>query len=290
MELDHYTTSTSDGSVKYRFRTSDNNYIEALRFTYHDKPQVILCLSTQIGCNMGCKFCGTGLQKKIRDLTQKEIVQQALIIIERHLRGNSPDTIVLAGCGEPLANYDASLGSLDDFRKMFGNIRLSLSTVGLINGIRRMIKENRSFGLYLSLHAADEITRRSLMPAAEKNPILPLINAAEEYANMNSSKTPGIVRISYLLLPRVNDSEEHLSNLINLLQNKNFKLQLRLWNRVSDIDFQRASMSVAKDWEQKLNLSGINTCIRSSAGQEIAGGCGQMIIKSKNDRSMSASR
>jgi 23S rRNA (adenine2503-C2)-methyltransferase len=283
MKLDHCTLPASDGSVKYRFQTSDNLFIEALSFTYHVPPQIILCLSTQIGCNMGCKFCGTGLQKLIRNLTQEEIVKQALIIIEHHLKGKSPHTIVLAGCGEPLANYDASLGALSDFHKMFEIIRLSLSTVGITKNILRMIKEKRSVGLYLSLHAADDITRKRLMPIAKKNPILPLIAAAEEYANINSH-IPGLVRISYLLLPGINDSEEDLSKLISLLQNKNFNVQLRLWNRVSEINFQREPMSVAEVWERKLKQNGINACIRPSVGQEIAGGCGQMIIASSQKK------
>jgi 23S rRNA (adenine2503-C2)-methyltransferase len=275
MQLDQHSPPASDGSVKYRFRTSDHYFIEALRFTYHNNLK-ILCLSTQIGCNMGCKFCGTGLHKKIRNLTQDEIVKQASIIVDHHLGGLCPDTITLAGSGEPLSNYEASLGALDIFRTIYGNIRLSLSTIGIINNIRRMCKEKRSYSIYLSLHAADDATRKRIMPAAEKNPIIPLLAAAEEYLKINQ---PRLVKISYLLLPGINDSQEHLSKLITILHGKGFVVQLRLWNKVQEIEMQRAPMSVAGFWEQALNEAGIEACIRPSAGQEIAGGCGQMIIQ-----------
>jgi 23S rRNA (adenine2503-C2)-methyltransferase len=272
MKLDWHSISDSDGSVKYRFRTSDDHFVEALSFTYHGDGLIILCLSTQIGCDMGCKFCGTGLQKRIRNLTQEEIVQQATIIVDQHLGGKQPSTIVLAGSGEPLANYQASMNALETFRNLYGNIRLQLSTVGLTQKICRMVEEKRTFGLYISLHGPDDETRKRLMPAAERHPIVPLITAAEEYAKIN----PGLVRICYLLLQGINDTEEQLYKLIDLVKDKNFVVQLRLWNPITGIDLQRISMRVAEDWESKLKQAGIKACIRPSVGQEIAGGCGQM--------------
>lgn len=272
MNINFKTDRATDGSIKYRFETSDGYHIEALYFIYNGGLNV-LCLSTQIGCNMGCKFCGTGKQKRIRDLTQDEIVKQAdLIVKDLPLKG--PDTITLAGMGEPLSNYEASLGALENFRSAYGNIRLSLSTVGIKQGIRRMIDEKRSFGLYLSLHAADDNVRAQIMPTANTNSIAELVELLDCYESMNK---PGTVRISYLMLPGISNTEEQFKKLVKWFKGKTMIVQLRLWNPVEDIDLSRVTLDEAEQWSERLNQAGVQACVRPSAGQELKGGCGQML-------------
>lgn len=272
MKIEFRTPEAADGSIKYRFRTDDNRCTEALYFPYNNGLKV-LCLSTQIGCDMGCYFCCSGKQKKIRNLSKEEIVQQATLIVDDLMPGQSPDTITLAGMGEPLANYEASIGALEEFEIMFGPIRLSLSTVGLKEGIKRMIAEKRHFGLYLSLHSADEHIRQKLMPAAARNSTKELISLLKEYAQLNP---PGTVRISYLLLRSLTDGESQLQQLIELTKNSPFQVQFRLWNYVEGIDLQGCSFDEAQKWVDRLQEEGINACIRPSLGQEVQGACGQI--------------
>ncbi|HRW58962.1 MAG TPA: DUF2608 domain-containing protein [Chlamydiales bacterium] len=280
MRIDFRTSPSTDGSIKFRFITQDNYFIEALFFYYHNNLKV-LCLSSQIGCNMGCKFCGTAKQKLIRNLTKDEIVQQAVLIMNELFPGENPDTITLAGMGEPLANYEASLSALEEFRSLYGDIRLSLSTVGLKVGLERMIKEKRSFGLYISLHAASDEERQKIMPAAKHISVKALIDLADQYAKMNK---PGLVRVSYLLLEGKTDTPKQLNQLIDLLKGKDIILQIRLWNPVEGIELKRISMEKANAWVKVLQEHQIKAVVRPSAGQELEGGCGQMANNSCKNR------
>ena len=272
MKIDFKTQQASDGSIKYRFKTHDNQYIEALYFLYNGGFKV-LCLSTQIGCDMKCAFCHTGKFQKKRHLTQDEIVSQAFLIVNDILPNDKPDTITLAGMGEPLANYQSSLGALEYFRKIYGNIRLSLSTVGLVEGIKKMIEEKKSFGIYLSLHASDDKTRKKIIPVAKNNPIQSLILLLTEYSKFNEQ---GLVRISYLLLDNINDSDEHLKNLIDLVKDKNFIVQLRILNPVKNLPIQKSSQHKLEKWLTKLLENNIKAVVRPSMGIEINGACGQL--------------
>lgn|GEM_PF-2980087 len=272
MKIEFRTPEAKDGSIKYRFKTADGLSIEALFFSYHDGLKV-LCLSSQVGCDMGCCFCGTGQTKKKRDLTQDEIVRQAQLIVQDALPKEKPDTITLAGQGEPLANYEASIGALSEFRNMYGDIRLSLSTVGLSKGIEKLIEEKRSFGLYLSLHSSDDLVRQKIMPSARSVAVPDLINLVDRYAQINPV---GTVRISYLLLKGITDSEDQLEKLIQLIKGKNFVVQVRIWNPVTGMNLQSCTDDDANRWVSRLQKAGIQACVRPSVGQDHNGACGQM--------------
>ena len=272
MKIEFRTPQARDGSIKYRFTTADGHSIEALFLSYHDGLK-ILCLSTQVGCDMGCLFCGTGRMKKKRNLTQDEIVKQAQFIVSDAFPKEMPDAITLAGQGEPLANYDASIEALSKFRDIYGDIRLSLSTVGLPKGIEKLIEEKRSFGLYLSLHSSDDLVRQKIMPSARSVTVLELINLVDRYAQINSV---GTVRISYLLLKGITDSENQLEKLIQLVKGKNFVVQIRTWNPVRGINLQGCTNDEANRWVGQLQKAGIQACVRPSKGQDINGACGQM--------------
>ena len=272
MKIDFRSEKAQDGSIKYRFETDDCEFIEALYFIYNGGLKV-LCLSTQIGCDMKCSFCNTGKFKRKRNLTQTEITQQAKLIVNDVIPGERPDTITLAGMGEPLANYDASLGALEEFREIYGDIRLSLSTVGLKSGIKRMIHEKRSFGLYLSLHAADNNVRKKIIPISEQNSIEELFQCISKYNEINKK---GLVRISYLLLKNINDSSDQLKKLISLVKDKDFIIQLRILNKINTIGIKKTSKSITEKWLDELLENNINAVIRPSMGGEINGGCGQL--------------
>lgn len=272
MKIEFRTPKAKDGSIKYQFKTADGHLVEALFFSYHDGLKV-LCLSTQVGCDMKCCFCGTGQMKKKRNLTQDEIVKQAQLIVQDAFPKEKPDTITLAGQGEPLDNYEASIGALLEFRKLYGDIRLSLSTVGLVKGIEKLIEEKRSFGLYLSLHSSEDLIRQKMIPAAKSVAIIDLINLVNRYAKINPT---GTVRISYLLLKGITDSDDQLEKLIQLVKGKNFVVQLRIWNPVTGINLQSCTEDNANKWIDRLQKEGIQAGLRPSVGQEHNSACGQM--------------
>ena len=272
LKIDFCTPEAQDGSVKYRFRTHDCLFIEALFFRYKKEKELkILCLSTQIGCDMKCCFCHSGTIKKVRNVSQEEIVDQALLILED--RKEQPDVITLAGMGEPLANYDASIGALHQFRSMFENIHLSLSTVGLKEGLRRMIREKCSFGLYLSLHSSDEEVRKRIMPSSKQCSLRELFSLLQEYAALN---TPGTVRISYLLLDGLTNTKEQLHKLVDLIKNRNFQVQFRILNPFEGVPVKGCSIQEAEAWVKALQQENISADIRPSKGQEVQGACGQI--------------
>lgn len=271
MILDFKTNPASDGSVKYRFKTEDEHLIEAT-FFYFDTSKVA-CLSTQIGCNMGCKFCATGLKKSVRNLTKEEILEQAELISFIGLQNGKLDSVTLAGMGEPLANYDNAIEALETFRSINTSASVSLSTVGLVDKIWRLFEEKRSIGLFVSLHAADDSTRQMLIPAAKSNPVTELVKAASAYADINP---PGMVRMSYLLLEGITDTDEQFKKLVKLVEGKNFMTQIRLWNEIDNMGFCRVTDTKAEEWARRLNSAGVPACVRPSAGRDIMAACGQL--------------
>ncbi|MBU4304489.1 MAG: 23S rRNA (adenine(2503)-C(2))-methyltransferase RlmN [Candidatus Omnitrophica bacterium] len=205
---------SADKTVKYLFQTRDNNVIESVFLP--ESKRATLCLSTQVGCAFGCTFCASGANGLARDLSADEIVSQVLLI-----KNANPDTpltnIVIMGMGEPLANYEQTLKAVRIMNSPdcigIAARKITISTCGLPKEIMRLVKEGIQVELSVSLHAADDELRTSLMPVNKKYPLFELMNTAKEYIR----QTNRIITFEYVLIKGVNDRKEDAQRLAALL-------------------------------------------------------------------------
>jgi 23S rRNA (adenine2503-C2)-methyltransferase len=273
MWIDNVVVDQVENTRKFRMGREGGIFVETVYFE-NRKGRTGFCLSTQAGCDMGCRFCATGLQKNKYNLTAEEIVEQVSLVQEAI--GNSEmklDFITLAGMGEPLANYANVMDALDELQSKVPINILSLSTVGLTQQIERMIDQKRKYRVYISLHSARQAIREEIMPMAKYHPVRKLIDVASEYAAIND---PGQMRISYLLLKDVNDSDEDFKALVNLIGDKKFPVQVLLWNKVNGTDFERISENTAEEWVERLQKEGVDAYSMPSSGRSINAACGQL--------------
>lgn len=241
------------------------------------------CLSTQVGCPVGCRFCASGLDGLQRNLTAGEIVEQALRIgqlVSEHCEpgpGGSArlSNIVLMGMGEPLANYDAVLQAIRILNAPWGLgiavRKITLSTVGLPKAIRRLAEEGLQINLAWSLHAPDDGLRRQLIPR-NKAAIADLRNACAYYFE----RTGREVTIEYVLLDGVNTGLEQAARLARIATRLRCHVNLLRYNPVPGLPFERPSAETAYAFQRELRRQGVNAQIRSSRGQDVQAACGQL--------------
>jgi 23S rRNA (adenine2503-C2)-methyltransferase len=275
---------------KVLFRLEDNNTIESALMFFRNpgtgRERRTVCISSQVGCAVGCHFCATGQQGFVRNLTAGEIINQILFFMRRFRRempmpvkGKNRawlTNIVFMGMGEPLANYDnvrQAIAILNSPKGMgLGFHQVTLSTAGLVPQIRRITGEGLQFHLAVSLHAANDELRNRLVPINKKYPLAPLITACKEYNN----KTGRNVFIEYALFSGVNDSAKDADGLVRLLDGLKCSINLILGNPVPANDFQSSSRATALAFQKKLIAAGIRTMLRVSRGVDIEAGCGQL--------------
>ena len=269
-----------DNSIKYLFQLDDKNTIETLymydkdsKLTYHST----VCVSSQVGCSMGCKFCATGMQGFIRNLSVDEIIEQVNTCnIYCSNQGIIPiDAVVFAGMGEPLLNYENVKAAILEINSRFGIKCFELATVGIVPQIYSMIEDFTGKDIFirlnLSLHASSDDKRKMLIPYTSKHDIHEIICAAVDYAKAFNTK----VRIRYMLIKGVNDSDEDIARLKKLLGNKPVKLVISQYN---DNDIQgliAPEQSEIQDFHDKISKS-IECEIFHNFGSRINGGCGQL--------------
>ncbi len=273
-ELEPAGHSEGDDATKWLWKAADGALIESVQIRTPDRATS--CLSSQVGCAMGCVFCATGLSGFERHLKAHEIVEQFLRMRVRS--GVNSTHIVYMGMGEPLHNYDevlASVRMLNDPPPKGAGIgarKITISTVGIVPGIRKLADEKRQIELAVSLHAPDEETRVKLIPASKRYPIREIMNAVEEY----SQKTRRIVTYEYVLLAGVNDTPEQAGELVALLQTHPCKVNLIPFNPVDDSGFQRPSIAAQERFMNILERAHISTTIRYSKGKKVDAACGQL--------------
>ncbi|MEI6234849.1 MAG: 23S rRNA (adenine(2503)-C(2))-methyltransferase RlmN [Planctomycetota bacterium] len=273
-ELEQYGNSTGDDATKWLWKATDGALIESVQIRTPDRATS--CLSSQVGCAMGCVFCATGLSGFERHLKAHEIVEQFLQM--RAKSGISSSHVVFMGMGEPLHNYDevmASIRLLNDPSPKGAGIgarKITISTVGIAPGIRKLAGENRQIELAVSLHAPDEETRIKLIPASKRYPIREIMDAVQEY----SEKARRIVTYEYVLLAGVNDHAEQAGELVALLQTHPCKVNLIPFNPVTDSGFQRPSIEAQERFKNILDRAHIPTTIRFSKGKRVDAACGQL--------------
>jgi 23S rRNA (adenine2503-C2)-methyltransferase len=263
-----------DGTKKFLLQLEDGNRIESVLIP--DKSRLTLCVSTQVGCGLGCRFCLTGKIGLKRDLSVSEIVNQ-ILAAKKTLGGKSSITnIVLMGMGEPLANYSNTLKTIelmahpDGFR--FSSRRITLSTAGLLPGLERLLKEKIQFRLAISLNASDEETRSRLMPVNRRYPMKKVL----EVLRSMPLKRRARITFEYVMVDGVNDSPRDAKRLIQLLKGIPSKINLIPLNETPEIPFKRPSEERVRQFQEILMKAGLTAIVRASKGADISAACGQL--------------
>ena len=276
------TQSSVDGETqKTLFGLSDNLAIETVLMNYESRRS--LCISTQAGCAMGCVFCATGQMGYKRNLTSGEIVEQVLVFARQlQMHGERVTNVVIMGMGEPFHNYEATLQAIDRLGNPegfnLGARRFTISTVGLVPAVKRFAKENRQVNLAISLHAANDDLRSSLLPINEKYPISQVIDACIEYLEITNRR----ITFEWALIMDVNDSKEQAFELGGLLQpfrRGNATLchvNIIPLNPTNQFHGVATSHKRAVEFKQVINQQGIPCTIRLRRGIDIQAGCGQL--------------
>ena len=257
---------------KFLFRLLDNELIEAVLME-HDYGNSV-CVSTQVGCNMGCKFCESGRRKKVRNLETYEMVEQ-ILLINKYI-GKKVDSVVLMGIGEPFDNYDNIINFIkiinDAKGLQIGARHITVSTCGLVPKIKEFANLDMQVNLALSLHAPTDEIRNMIMPINKAYNINEVISAIKEYIK----KTNRRVTIEYVMLNMVNDSIEDARNLAKLLHGMNVYVNLIPYNETENIEFKKSSKKRIDEFFNTLKENGINVTIRREFGGNIKAACGQL--------------
>ena len=263
---------TSDLTNKYLFELADGNLIESVLMR-HDYG-ISVCVSSQIGCNMGCSFCESGRLKKVRDLLPGEIVRQILMIEEDI--GMRISSVVIMGIGEPFDNYDNIMDFIRIINSPFGIAigarHITVSTSGLVPKIMKYANEDLQTNLAISLHAPNDELRNKIMKVNKAYNISELINAIKYYIE----KTNRRVTIEYVMLNMVNDSEDNAMELANLLRGLNVYVNLIPYNETSHIEYKKSSNDRVMKFYDTLKRCGINVTVRREFGGNIDAACGQL--------------
>ena len=264
--------SKLDGTEKYLFRLSDGNYVESVLMKYHHGNSV--CISSQVGCRMGCRFCASTLDGLERNLTPSEMLRQVYQI--QKITGERVSNIVIMGTGEPLDNYDNFLKFIhmvsDEHGLNISQRNITASTCGIVPNIRRLAEEKLQITLALSLHGSNQEKRRSLMPVANKYELHEVLEACDYYFE----KTGRRITFEYSLVHGVNDTPEDAKELMGILKDRNCHLNLIPVNPIKERNYEKPDKKSAENFKNKLEKNGINVTIRREMGSDIDGACGQL--------------
>ncbi len=264
--------SATDKTQKYLFRLADGNLIESVRMCYHHGNSV--CISSQAGCRMGCRFCASTLDGLARNLTPSEMLEQ-VYAITRHT-GQRVSHVVVMGTGEPLDNYDSLLRFLllltGEGGLHISQRNVTVSTCGIAPNICRLARERLQITLALSLHAVTDQKRRTLMPIAAKYPLEEVLAACEYY----QEETGRRVTLEYSLIEGVNDRDEDAAGLAAIAGKAGFHVNLISLNPVSERGFVPPGRARVEAFQNKLEKNRINVTIRREMGRDIDGACGQL--------------
>ena len=260
---------------KYLFELEDGNKIETV-LMFHDYG-ISICVSSQVGCNMSCAFCESGRLKKVRNLEAYEIVEQ-LLIIEEDIKKRITHVVVM-GIGEPFDNYD----NVMRFVKIIncgkgidiGSRHITISTCGVIPGIKKFMKEDGQVNLAISLHASNDELRTKLMPINKVYHLQELMDVIKEYIATTNRR----VTFEYIMLEDINDSEEDAKELVKLLKGINCYVNLIPYNETENIGFKRTKEWKILKFYDILKSNKINTTIRKEFGSSVDAACGQLRAK-----------
>lgn len=264
--------SELDGTEKFLLGFSDGNLIESVLMRY--KHGNSICISTQVGCRMGCKFCASTIEGRVRNLTTGEILSE-VIAVQNYI-GERISNIVLMGSGEPLDNYDNVIKFLEvvsaDYGLNIGQRHITLSTCGIVPKIYELADKELSITLAISLHAFSDDKRKEIMPIANKYAISELLEACKYYLN----KTNRRITFEYALVKGVNDGVEDAKALGKLLRGMLCHVNLIPVNEIKENTFKRSSKKAIDDFSEILKNQGIEVTTRREMGSDINAACGQL--------------
>lgn len=273
------TLESEDGeTIKFLWELPDQKRVESVLIMSGDRRTV--CVSCQVGCPARCAFCASGREGLLRNLSAAEIVEQVLHI-DRFLepQGERVSHIVFMGMGEPMENYEAVVQAIQIFHQPEGlNIsqrRITVSTVGVVEGIHRLAKEELKVNLVLSLHAPNQHIRKKIIPYARKYPLEEILLAMESYFR----DTKRDITYEYTLLAGINDRYEHARELATLLQDKQCTVNLIPYNPVDGLRLARPEKETIEQFRAILEEKGVNTTWRYTKGKDIAAACGQLALQ-----------
>ncbi len=271
--------SKLDQTQKYLFCLEDEERIETVLIK--EKGRFTLCVSTQVGCALGCAFCATGKMGFKRNLTFGEIVDQIIQVKKLLPAQEGIDNIVMMGMGEPLLNYTNVIKSIQIISSEFGPSisakRITLSTCGIVPEIEKLARENSKVKLAISLNATNDETRNRLMPINIKYPLGKLLPAVKSYAQ----KTKRRVTFEYTLIAGINDSDEDAARLAKLIRGIPCKINLIAYNPMAGLKFEKPDERRIEDFKQLLYPRCPAVTVRKSKGQDIEAACGQLRGKTK---------
>ncbi|MEP6783338.1 MAG: 23S rRNA (adenine(2503)-C(2))-methyltransferase RlmN [Acidobacteriota bacterium] len=278
-EIVHHDVST-DGTQKFVLRLADGRQIESVFIP--DTPKQTFCVSTQVGCAMGCAFCLTGKMGLIRHLTAAEIAAQVRLLARSTDLLDKSFNIVLMGMGEPLQNYDNTMKALRMLNQKEGfdmhPKRVTLSTVGLVPMMDKLAQEDLMPNLAVSLHAATEEQRRALVPPAKKYSLQDIIDACRRFPLSKRRR----ITFEYVMLAGVNDSDDDARNLVKVLAGVKAKVNLLPLNEAPGIPFERPSDERINTFAKILADRGLMVSVRKSRGRDIRAACGQLIVEGQS--------
>lgn len=265
-------TSKLDGTKKYLFELADGNLVESVWMQYHHGNSV--CISSQVGCRMGCRFCASTLDGLERNLTPSEMLDQIYAISKS--TGERVSNVVVMGTGEPLDNYDNLLRFIhmvtDENGLNISQRNITVSTCGIVEQMRHLADEKLQITLALSLHGSTQEKRRELMPVANRYDISEVIDACRYYFDQTGRR----VTFEYSLVGGVNDTDEDAENLCRLIGGLNCHVNLIPVNPIKERDYVESERKDVLRFQKKLEKRHINATIRREMGRDIDGACGQL--------------
>ena len=272
LEVVDVETSAIDGTQKYLFGLADGNVIESVLMRYHHGNSV--CISSQVGSRMGCRFCASTIGGLIRNLTASEMLDQVYRIQE--LTGERVSNVVVMGTGEPLDNYDNLVRFVrilsDEKGQNISHRNITVSTCGIVPRIRQLADEGLGITLALSLHAPNDEKRRELMPIANRYSLEEVLPACQYYFE----KTGRRITFEYSLVGGKNDGQEDARQLADLISGLNCHVNLIPVNPIKERDYVQSGKKVIGNFKNKLEKYRINVTIRREMGRDINGACGQL--------------
>lgn len=262
--------TSTDGTRKYIFATEKGNHVEAVYIP--SKTSQTLCISSQAGCRMGCKFCMTGRLGFLQNLTSTQIINQVLSVDEAEELSN----IVFMGMGEPLDNIDEVLRTIEILTAPWGlawsPTRITVSTIGISENLRRLLDETKVH-VAVSLHNPFSTERLAMMPAENKNPIRQTLDLLSRYDFTHQRR----VSFEYILFSGINDTDRHGEALVKMLRPiRNCRVNLIRFHQIPDSDLRGTASDDIRSFNTALNNAGITTTTRSSRGEDILAACGML--------------
>jgi 23S rRNA (adenine2503-C2)-methyltransferase len=272
-----------DQTEKLLLRLHDGELVECVLMRDPDRRTV--CISTQVGCAMGCVFCASGLLGVKRNLTPTEIIEQVLVLHRMMKDDERITNVVVMGIGEPLANYRSLMQSLtfltDEEGFGLGARRITVSTVGLPDKIRELAQSGQQFNLAVSLHAPNDVLRSEIVPINKSIGIQEILDAADEYFTLTGRR----ISYEYVLMAGINDRPEHAEELAFILRGRNAHVNLIPMNGVNELIMTAPRDPDTQEFLQILQYEGITATVRKRKGADIDAACGQLRLNRETSRS-----